>query len=62
MRIVITEKECKETKENILVDPCACIECGALDCNFCPLHETACELRKAQNNFIKIINSIEQEG
>lgn len=61
MKIVISTKECKETKEKILVDPCAFIECGVLDCNFCPLQEAARQLREAQNNFTNTINSIERE-
>ena len=60
MKIVMTTKEYAETKDNILVDPCAFIDCTTLNCDHCPLRETAQQLREAQDNFIKVIGSIYQ--
>ena len=60
MKIVMTTKEYEETKDNILVDPCAFIECSTLNCDHCPLRETARQLREAQDNFMNVINSIYQ--
>ena len=60
MKIVMTTKEYEETKDNILVDPCAFIDCTTLTCNHCPLRETAQQLREAQDNFMNIVGSIYQ--
>lgn len=60
MKIVMTTKEYEETKDNILVDPCAFIDCNTLDCDYCPLRETAHKLREAQDSFMNVVNSIHQ--
>jgi hypothetical protein len=62
MKITITEKEYKNTKDLVYVDPCAEIECGAIDCNHCPLQATATALRKAQDEFFKVLNDMEIMG
>lgn len=59
--VTISKEEKNETENVILKDPCAHIECGEIDCNSCPLREAAEELRKAQDNFNKILQSIEEE-
>ena len=62
MKIILTKKEIRETNENIMVDPCAFIECGDISCEHCPFHEVAAELREAQEKFIKTVNSFDTEG
>lgn len=62
MRIVFSKTEVNNTIEDVVVDPCAHIECGDLDCGFCPLREHAEALRKAQNQFEKALVAIEVEG
>lgn len=57
----ITKEEKNNTDNSILKDPCAYIECGDIDCDVCPLHEAAVALRKAQENFCKVLYSIEEE-
>ena len=59
--ITITKKEKNSTEDLVLKDPCSCIECGNIDCDVCPLHEVAVELRKAQEKFSKILQSIDEE-
>lgn len=58
MKIVMTAKEYEETKDNILTDPCAFIDCTTLNCDHCPLHETAQKVREAQDSFMDVINAI----
>ena len=62
MKITITEKERKNTIDLIFVDPCTEIECGAIDCNHCPLQSTAANLREAQEQFRKVLDSMEIMG
>ena len=62
MKITITEKERKKTTDLVYVDPCAEIECEAIDCNNCPLQATAHALREAQNEFFKVLNNMEIMG
>lgn len=62
MKIVLTKEEIKEVNENIWVDPCAFIECGDISCDHCPLHEAAVEFRRAQENFVKLVNKLDTEG
>lgn len=59
--ITMTREEKSKTENSILKDPCAYIECGDIDCDFCPLHEAAVALRKAQDNFCKVLYSLEEE-
>lgn len=56
----ITLKEKKETIDRIDVDPCSRIECANIDCEACPLRETAA-LREAQNTFIRSLDEIDVE-
>lgn len=58
MKIVMTTKEYEETRDNVVVDPCAFIDCFTLNCDHCPLKETAQKVREAQDSFIDVINSI----
>ena len=60
MKIVMIAKEYEETKDNILVDPCAFIECSTLRCDHCPLREAAQKLRDAQDDFMNVVGSIYQ--
>jgi len=60
MKIVMTTKEYEETRDNVLVDPCAFINCSTLKCDHCPLREAAQKVREAQDSFMKVINSIYQ--
>lgn len=60
MKIIMTTKEYEETKDNILADPCAFINCATFNCDYCPLRETAQKVREAQSSFINVINSIYQ--
>ena len=62
MKIIITEKEVENTKEIILHDPCEHIMCADFDCDHCPLQEYAQSLRRAQDKFIDVLNSIPTEG
>ena len=62
MKITISELERKNSVDLIYVDPCAEIDCGNIDCNHCPLQETAHELRQAQENFCKVLNALEIMG
>lgn len=62
MKIIITKEEYENTKSLVYVDPCAEIDCGAIDCNHCPLQATATELRKAQDEFFKVLNNMEIMG
>lgn len=62
MKITITKKEYENTKSSVYVGPCAEIKCEAIDCNHCPLQETATALRKAQDEFFKVLDSMEIMG
>lgn len=59
--ITITKQEKNKTEDLIIMDPCRHIECAEIDCDTCPLREAAEELRKAQQNFNKVLQSIEEE-
>lgn len=59
--VTITKEEKNRAESAIMIDPCMHIECCEIDCNSCPLREAAEELRKAQDNFNKILQSIEEE-
>ena len=62
LSVTLTKEEKNSTKDLVLKDPCAHIECGEIDCEACPLHKTAVALRKAQENFSKVLQSIEEEN
>lgn len=59
--ITMTKEEKNKAESSIMVDPCMHFECRGIDCEFCPLREAAEELRKAQDNFNKVLQSIEEE-
>ena len=61
MIVTMTKEEKSNTEKIILVDPCTHINCGIIDCDSCPLHEAAVALRKAQESFSKILQSIDEE-
>ena len=58
----ITLEEQIQTVKAVNVDPCAHILCGAIDCETCPLRETAEALRKAQNAFLRVLDEIDVEA
>ena len=60
MKIVMTAKEYEETRDNVVVDPCAFIDCTTLKCGHCPLQETAQGVREAQDRFMEVIHSMYQ--
>ena len=62
MKITITKKEYENTNSLVYVDPCAEIQCEAIDCNHCPLQATATALREAQNEFFKVLCNMEIMG
>ena len=57
----ITPEEQINTVKTINVDPCSHILCGMIDCEICPLRETAEALRKAQNAFLRVLDEIDVE-
>ena len=59
--VTLTKEEKNKTQELIFVDPCTHINCGIIDCDNCPLHEVAVALRKAQESFSKVLQSIDEE-
>ncbi len=59
--VTLTKEEKNSTENLVLRDPCTNIECGNIDCDCCPLHEVAVALRKAQENFSKVLQSIDEE-
>lgn len=59
--ITLTKGERVLTDDLITKDPCSHIECGNIECDVCPLRETAEALRKAQNDFYKVLHSIDEE-
>lgn len=61
IQITITKEERDNTENIIMVDPCAQIFCRGIDCHECPLRENAEELQKAQEKFMRALNSIEVE-
>lgn len=59
--VVITKAEKDSTQQLIFRDPCTYIECGEIDCDVCPLHGAAKALRKAQEDFDKVLCSFHEE-
>lgn len=58
----ITAEERKKTLENILFDPCIHIKCGELDCDACPLQGVSEALRRAQEDYVRVMDHITIEG
>lgn len=54
----ITKEERAKTYNLIYVDPCEEIDCAGISCENCPLQSTAEVLRKAQESFVSVLNSI----
>lgn len=59
--ITITKEEKNNTTNAIWVDPCKHIRCGSIDCEKCPFQETAEKLRAAQDEFLKVLETITVE-
>lgn len=59
--ITITKAEKDNTTKAIWVDPCKHIQCGSIDCEKCPLQETAEKLRAAQDEFLKTFETLTVE-
>lgn len=54
----ITKEERAKTYNLVYVDPCKEINCEEVDCENCPLQAVAENVRKAQDGFISVLNSI----
>ena len=61
-QITITKEEHDKTANIIMVDPCTHILCGQIDCERCPLRESAIALRETQEQFMRELNEIEVEN
>ena len=61
-KVSMTEQEREEVLDHIMKDPCGPIDCSGLVCDSCPLQGVSIKLRKAQEDFAKVINQIEGEG
>ena len=59
---IITTEERDKTFQGIMFDPCTYIQCGEIDCDACPLHAVAEALRRAQEDYAKVLNKITIEG
>ena len=64
MKIIttLTVEEKEKTLDSVLFDPCTYIYCGEIDCDKCPLRDAARVLRKAQEDYVKVISKIKIEG
>lgn len=58
----ITAKEKNDTLNAIKFDPCTYINCGEIHCDDCPLQDVAEALRRAQEDYERVINKIEIES
>lgn len=54
----ITKEERAKTYNLVYVDPCEEIVCNGVDCASCPLQAVADKVRKAQDGFISVLNSL----
>ena len=54
----ITKEELAKTYNLVYVDPCKEINCEGVDCESCPLQTVAENVRKAQDSFVSVLNSI----
>lgn len=54
----ITKEERTKTYNLVYNDPCGEINCAGVDCETCPLQTVAENVRKAQESFISVLNSI----
>lgn len=54
----ITKEERDNTVNAIWVDPCEHIKCGSIDCENCPLQRLAEKLRTAQEDFLKVFETL----
>ena len=62
MIFTITTEETSKTLESIMFDPCTHIQCSGICCDNCPLQGVAEALRRAQENYARVINKITIEG
>ena len=60
-RVTITKQEREEALDHIMKDPCGTIDCSGLVCDSCPLREVSHKLRKAQEDFARALNQLEEE-
>lgn len=60
MRITttLTAKEKNKTLENVMFDPCTHIQCNEIDCDECPLREAGEALRRAQEEYARVLEKI----
>ena len=58
MTITITQEERDRTLEGIMFDPCTHILCSEMNCDSCPLQNVAEALRRAQENYARVIDKI----
>ena len=54
----ITKEERAKTYKLVYVAPCKEINCEGIDCENCPLQAVAEAMRKAQDSFISVLNSL----
>lgn len=54
----ITKEERAKTYNLVYVDPCKEINCTGINCESCPLQAVAENVRKAQDGFISVLNSL----
>lgn len=59
--VTLTQKERTETIDRLDFDPCSRIQCANIDCENCPLRESAEAVRKAQNTFLRLLDEFEIE-
>lgn len=58
----ITAEEKNKTLEIVMFDPCTHILCGEIDCDECPLQAVGEALRRAQEDYARVIEKIVVEG
>lgn len=56
--VTITKEERAKTYNLVYNDPCGEINCAEVDCENCPLQAVAESVRRAQDDFISVLNSI----
>ena len=64
MRITttLTAKEKNKTLEGVMFDPCTHIQCSEIDCDECPLQAAGEALRRAQEEYARVLDKIVVEG
>ena len=59
---IITTEERDKTFQGIMFDPCTHIQCDEIDCDTCPLQAVGEALRRAQEDYVEVLNNITIEG